>query len=127
MASPNTASPTTGEYVLTVNGNTGTPPSAFSPGPDGCGGLLTAASPAHLWIGLKNGDDQGTQFDLKVELSKNGTVVASGLQRCITGVTRNAIPGEGSRRRLRRVQFRAGFDRGRARLERLDPDRDQPR
>jgi hypothetical protein len=79
----------TGEYVLTVNGNTGTPPSGFSPGTDGCS-TLTAASPAHLWIGLKNGDDQGTQFDLKVELSKNGTVVASGLQRCITGVTRNA-------------------------------------
>ena len=78
----------TGEYVLTVTGNTGTPRPAFSPGTDGCG-LLTAASPAHLWIGLKNSDDQGTRFDLKVELSKNGTVVASGLQRCITGVTRN--------------------------------------
>ena len=88
-ASPNTPSPSTGEYVLTVNGNTGTPPPSSSPGTDGCG-LLTAASPAHLWIGLKNGDDQGTQFDLKVELTKNGTVVASGLQRCITGVTRNA-------------------------------------
>ena len=46
-------------------------------------------SPAHLWIGLKNSDDQGTQFDLKVELLKNGTPVASGIDRCITGVTRN--------------------------------------
>jgi hypothetical protein len=54
---------------------------------------LTAAdlplSPVHAWIGLKNSDDQGTQFDLKAELLKNGTPVASGLKRCITGVTRN--------------------------------------
>ena len=46
-------------------------------------------SPAHLFIGLKNSDDQGTQFDVKVELLKNGTAVASGLERCITGATRN--------------------------------------
>lgn len=50
---------------------------------------LTELSPAHLWIGLRNSDDQGTQFDLKVELLKNGTPVASALSRCITGVTRN--------------------------------------
>ena len=48
-----------------------------------------ALSPAHLFIGLKNSDDQGTQFDLKVELLRNGTSVASGLGRCIAGVTRN--------------------------------------
>ena len=41
------------------------------------------------WIGLKNSDDQGTQFDLMAELLKNGAPVASGLRRCITGVTRN--------------------------------------
>lgn len=52
-------------------------------------GTLTTLSPAHLWIGLKNNDDQGTQFDLKTELLRNGTPVASGLKRCITGVTRN--------------------------------------
>ena len=48
-----------------------------------------ALSPVHAWIGLKNSDDQGTQFDLRAELLKNGTPVASGLTRCITGVTRN--------------------------------------
>jgi hypothetical protein len=52
-------------------------------------GTLTALSPAHLWIGLKNSDDQGTQFDLRVELLRNGTAVASGIKRCITGLTRN--------------------------------------
>ena len=50
---------------------------------------VTAVGPVHGWIGLKNSDDQGTQFDLKTELLKNGTPVASGLKRCVTGVTRN--------------------------------------
>ncbi len=54
------------------------------------GYLVTALTPAHLWIGLKNSDDQGTRFDLKTELLKNGTPVASALQRCITGLARNA-------------------------------------
>jgi hypothetical protein len=48
-----------------------------------------ALSDAHGWLGLKNGDDQGTLFDLRVELLKNGNPVASGMTRCISGVTRN--------------------------------------
>jgi hypothetical protein len=32
---------------------------------------LTAVRDAQLWLGLKNSDDQGTQFDVKVELQKN--------------------------------------------------------
>jgi hypothetical protein len=44
---------------------------------------------AHAWLGLKNGDDQGTQFDLQAELLQNGTTVATGLERCLSGVTRN--------------------------------------
>lgn len=50
---------------------------------------LVALNPAHLWVGLRNSDDQGTQFDVKIELLHNGTPAAQGLQRCITGVTRN--------------------------------------
>lgn len=45
--------------------------------------------PAIFWIGLKNSDDQGTQFDLKAELHINGKVVADGKTLCVTGVTRN--------------------------------------
>lgn len=46
--------------------------------------------PARVWVGLKNSDDQGTQFDLRVELYKNSsTLLASGETRCITGITRN--------------------------------------
>ena len=40
-------------------------------------------------MGLKNSDDQGTQFDVKVELFKNGAPVASGLGRCLMGLIRN--------------------------------------
>ena len=50
---------------------------------------LTSLSPATLWIGLKNSDDQGTQFDLRTEVSINDTPVADGETHCITGVTRN--------------------------------------
>jgi len=48
--------------------------------------------PAVFWIGLKNSDDQGTLFDLRVEVysSPDSTQpVAVGEKRCITGVTRN--------------------------------------
>lgn len=66
--------------------------SDFIAGP--AAGTVTDLSPAHLWVGLKNSDDQGTQFDLRVEFLRNGTPVASGLKRCITGVTRNPDPAK---------------------------------
>jgi hypothetical protein len=50
---------------------------------------ITELSDVHAWVGLKNSDDQGTKFDVKVDLLKNGTPVASGLTRCVAGVTRN--------------------------------------
>jgi YD repeat-containing protein len=53
-------------------------------------GTLTALSDLHVWLGLKNSDDQGTQFDLRAEVLKNGAVLATGLTRCITGLVRNA-------------------------------------
>jgi hypothetical protein len=46
--------------------------------------------PAHVWLGLKNSDDQGTQFDVRVALYSNETLIAEGLTRCVTGITRNA-------------------------------------
>jgi hypothetical protein len=54
-----------------------------------CKEELASLGPATLWIGLKNSDDQGTQFDLRTEVSINDTLVAEGETRCITGVTRN--------------------------------------
>lgn len=50
---------------------------------------LTTLSDLHVWLGLKNSDDQGTYFDLRAELLKNGAVIASGETLNIQGVTRN--------------------------------------
>ena len=50
---------------------------------------VSALGEVHAWVGLKNSDDQGTQFDVKVDLVVNGTSIASGLRRCVTGVTRS--------------------------------------
>src|SRR5437764_7152693 len=52
-------------------------------------GTLTAVQPLHVWLGLKNSDDQGTNFDVLDEVYKNSGLVASGLLRCIKGITRN--------------------------------------
>ena len=51
--------------------------------------LLTSLGYGRFWIGLKNSDDQGTRFDLRADVYKNATVVASALSRCMAGVTRN--------------------------------------
>lgn len=50
---------------------------------------LTALSDLHVWLGLKNSDDQGTNFDLRAELLKNGVVIATGETKDIRGVTSN--------------------------------------
>jgi hypothetical protein len=42
-----------------------------------------------FWIGLKNSDDQGTQFDVQAELYLNGGMIGIGENLCVTGVTRN--------------------------------------
>jgi hypothetical protein len=42
-----------------------------------------------VWLGLKTSDDQGTRFDLRAELLRNGVPVASGETTCVQGVTRN--------------------------------------
>ena len=57
--------------------------------PAAVGRSLTGLDPARMWIGLKNSDDQGTRFDVRAEVYKNDELVASGLTRCISGVTRN--------------------------------------
>ena len=51
---------------------------------------ISNTTPARLWVGLKNSDDQGTQFDVRVALYVNDTLVAKGETLCVTGITRNA-------------------------------------
>ena len=53
------------------------------------GGSLAGVSDLHVWLGLKNSDDIGTQFDLRAEVIKNGTAVTDGEARCVTSITRN--------------------------------------
>lgn len=62
---------------------------AWSASPALSPATLIDLSNFHAWLGLKNSDDQGTNFDLRVEVYKNGTLVASGETYCVTGVTRN--------------------------------------
>jgi hypothetical protein len=50
---------------------------------------LSALSPAHLWLGLKNGDDYPVAVDVRVELLKNNVLVSAGLTRCVTGTVRD--------------------------------------
>lgn len=52
-------------------------------------GTLATLNNLHVWLGLKNSDDQGTYFDVRSEVYKNGTLIASGETYCITGITRN--------------------------------------
>jgi len=52
-------------------------------------GTLSSLSDLQAWVGLKNSDDIGTQFDLRAEVLKNGTAIAAGVARCLTGITRN--------------------------------------
>jgi hypothetical protein len=57
---------------------------------------LEAVGPLHVWLGLRNSDDQGTNFDLRAEVYFKGSdpnsptiLVAAADQLCIKGVTRN--------------------------------------
>jgi hypothetical protein len=51
---------------------------------------VASLAPASFWVGLKNSDDQGTQFDVRAEVYVGNTLVSAGVTRCITGATRNA-------------------------------------
>ena len=43
----------------------------------------------HAWLGLRNGDDQGTNFDLRAQVLLDDVVVATRIVQCIQGLTRN--------------------------------------
>jgi hypothetical protein len=51
---------------------------------------LNTLSELHVWLGLKNSDDQGTYFDVRAEMRKQGVVIALGETKKIQGITRNA-------------------------------------
>src|SRR5262245_29612612 len=60
----------------------------------GC--VVEDLSPLNVWLGLRNSDDQGTNFDLRAEVYFKGSapnsptlLVAAADQLCIKGLTRN--------------------------------------
>jgi hypothetical protein len=55
------------------------------------GGPTADAIDGNFWVGLKNSDDQGTQFDLRAELYINDILVSQGETLCVTGITRNPL------------------------------------
>ena len=56
--------------------------------------VLSSAGYLNSWIGLKNSDDLQTRFDLQAELYENGVLFATGLTRCIQGVTKDPNSAE---------------------------------
>ena len=50
---------------------------------------LAPLGPVTVCLGLKNSDDIGTYFDLRVDLSKNGVTIATGETRDIRWIIRN--------------------------------------
>jgi alpha-tubulin suppressor-like RCC1 family protein len=71
-------------------GNPYTAVGTWTAAPAVVSGSVTALGPAHVWLGLKNSDDIGTRFDVRVEAYKNSTLVASGETPCIQGLTQNS-------------------------------------
>jgi hypothetical protein len=70
-------------------GNTWKDVGTWQAAPAVSNGTLSTLGETHVWLGLKNSDDQGTNFDVRVELAKNGNIIASGQTLCVQGVTRN--------------------------------------
>jgi len=50
---------------------------------------VLALGPATLWVGLRNSDDVGTQFDVRAEIYRNQALVTTGETLCITGLAMN--------------------------------------
>lgn len=52
-------------------------------------GTVSGLNPLHVFVGLKDSDDEGTRFDLRAEVYRNGLPVTTGELFCATGVTRD--------------------------------------
>ena len=85
-----TTTPGTKTVTCTATDNAGNSNSASATYVVNYAPVLKSVGEARAWIGLKNSDDQGTRFDVMAELYKGSSLIASGLTRCIAGVTRNA-------------------------------------
>ena len=48
---------------------------------------LSSLGDAYVWLGVSNAGDAGGSYDVRAELLHNGTTVASGLHRCVSGLS----------------------------------------
>jgi hypothetical protein len=80
--------------VQFLGGNPWSSVGVWTQAASGSAATLRSLGPVTVWVGLKNSDDQGTQFDVRAELYVNSTLVASGTTLCISGVTRNQAQAE---------------------------------
>jgi Bacterial Ig domain len=87
---PNGSHSLTATVMDEAGGVEQTPAVAVTVANGGAASSIAETEPGKLWVGLKNSDDQGTRFDLRVALYLNNAQVAEGIMRCVTGLTRNA-------------------------------------
>jgi len=73
-----------------ANGNLWKEVDTWTASPTLASGSLVSPGNVQLWLGLVNGSDKGTNFDLRVEVYKNGTLLGSGESYCITDLTQKA-------------------------------------
>ena len=52
-------------------------------------GTLSTLAPLNAWIGLRNSDDVGTRFDVRMQLFRNGVLISEGMTRCVQNLNRN--------------------------------------
>jgi hypothetical protein len=72
-----------------VNGNPWKAIGSWSAASSLTNGTLTSLDDLHVWLGLKTAADAGANFDLRVEVRKNGAVVATREGYCISGLVSN--------------------------------------
>ena len=51
-------------------------------------GTLSALQNSRVWLGLKDSDDVGTRFDVRVEVRRNNTLLTTGETYCIQGLVK---------------------------------------
>ncbi len=76
---------TGGTYEITFTANNGVVPDAVQSFTLTVNTKLTVLGPANVWLGLKNSDDVGTNFDVLAEVLRNGIVVGEGQLDGVSG------------------------------------------
>lgn len=77
--------------VSLQNGNPWKTVGTWTGTPSQTSGLLTNLGEGKVWLGLKNSDDIGTNFDVRIEIYRNNVDFIGGAETyCVQGLKRNA-------------------------------------